>query len=134
MKVASANVDTVSRRLGPKAFTRTERTQKFKKNQLRGIWCHDMTKKAQNKYCKKVSKYKNNMNWKGSRCNDVEAVDQSFGAGFSGKLIKHSMKFASTSTILPRTCGPQGPLTPRKSAKENWKCPVVNCQESKTVV
>jgi hypothetical protein len=28
-----------SRRLGPKAFTRTERTQKFKKNQLRGIWC-----------------------------------------------------------------------------------------------
>ncbi len=26
-----------SRRLGPKAFTRTDRTQKFKKNQLRGI-------------------------------------------------------------------------------------------------
>ncbi len=36
-----------SRRLGPKAFTRTERTQKFKKNQLQGIWCHDTTKKAQ---------------------------------------------------------------------------------------
>jgi hypothetical protein len=44
-------------RLGPKTFTRTERTQKFKKNQLRGIWCHDMTKKAQKQYCKKVAKY-----------------------------------------------------------------------------
>ncbi len=51
-----------SRRLGPKAFTRTERTQKFKKNQLRGIWCRDTTKKAQKQYCKKAAKYKNNMN------------------------------------------------------------------------
>ena len=43
-----------SRRLGPKAFTRTERTQKFKKNQLRGIWHCEMTKKAQQQYCKKL--------------------------------------------------------------------------------
>jgi hypothetical protein len=69
-----------SRRLGPKSFTRTERTQKFKKNQSRGIWCHDTTKKAQKQYCKKVANYKNNVNWKGSRCIDVEAVDQLFGA------------------------------------------------------
>jgi hypothetical protein len=69
-----------SRRLGPKAFTRTKRTQKFKKNQLRGIWCCDTTKKAQKQYCKKVTKYKSNMNWRDSRCNGVEAVDQLFGA------------------------------------------------------
>jgi hypothetical protein len=66
--------------LGPKAFTRTERTQKFKKNQLRGIWCHDTMKKAQKQYNKKVAKYKSNVNWKGSRRNDVETVDQLFGA------------------------------------------------------
>jgi hypothetical protein len=57
------------RRLGLKAFTRTERTQKFKKNQLRGIRCRDRTKKAQKQYCKKVDKYKHNMNWKDSRRN-----------------------------------------------------------------
>jgi hypothetical protein len=61
--------------LGPKTFTRTERAQKFKKNQLRGIWCHDRTKKAQKQYCKKVAKYKN-VNWKGSRHNDDKAVNQ----------------------------------------------------------
>jgi hypothetical protein len=69
-----------SRRLGPKAFTRMESTQKFKKNQLRGIWHCDTTKKAQKQYCKKVAKYKSNVNWKGSRCNGMEAVNQLFGA------------------------------------------------------
>jgi hypothetical protein len=51
-----------SRRLEPKAFIRTERTQKFKKTQLRGIWWHDRMKKAQKQYCKKVAKYKSNGN------------------------------------------------------------------------
>jgi hypothetical protein len=64
-----------SRRLGPKAFTITERTQKFNNNQLRGIWCCDTTKKAQKQYCKKVAKYKRNRNWQISRCNDMEAVN-----------------------------------------------------------
>jgi hypothetical protein len=64
-----------SRRLGPKSFIRTESTQKFKKNLLRGIWCRDTTKKAQKQYCKKVAKYKIKVNWKGSRLNDVEAVN-----------------------------------------------------------
>jgi hypothetical protein len=68
-----------SRRLGPKAFTRTERTQKFKKNQFRGIWCCDMTKKAWRQYCKKAAKYNSNVNWKGSRHNGMEVVDQLFG-------------------------------------------------------
>ncbi len=54
--------DRCSGRLGPKAFTRTERTQKFKKNQLKSIWCCDTKKKAQKQYCKKVAKYKSNMN------------------------------------------------------------------------
>ncbi len=47
-----------SRRLEPKAFTRTERIRKFKKNQLRGIWHHDTTKKTQMQYCKKVANIK----------------------------------------------------------------------------
>jgi hypothetical protein len=47
-------------------------------------------------------------------------------SGFLGELIKHLIKFANTLTIFPRMFEPQGPLIPRKSAKENWKCPVVN--------
>jgi hypothetical protein len=39
-----------------------------------------MTKKAQKQYCKKVTKYKSNVNWKGSRRNGVEAVNRLFGA------------------------------------------------------
>jgi hypothetical protein len=39
-----------------------------------------MTKKAQKQYCKEVAKYKSNVNWKGSRRNDMEAVNQLFGA------------------------------------------------------
>ncbi len=39
-------------------------------------------------------------------------------SGFSGKLIMHSTKFTSTLMILPRKYEPEGPLIPRKSAKE----------------
>jgi hypothetical protein len=42
-----------SRRLGSRAIARTDRTQKFKKNQLRGIWHCDTTKNAQKQYSKK---------------------------------------------------------------------------------
>jgi hypothetical protein len=128
-----------SRRLGPKAFTRTKGTQKFKKNLLRGIWCRDTMKKAQKQYYKKVAKYKSNGNWQSSRrmmwrllISYLEQMRWRSSrrcwklSDFSGKLIKHSTKFANTLTILPRMCEPQGPLIPRKSAKENWKCPVVN--------
>ncbi len=66
--------------MGPKAFTRTERAQKFKKNQLKGIWHHDTAKKAQTQYCKIVAKYESSVNWQGSRRNGVKAVNQLFGA------------------------------------------------------
>jgi hypothetical protein len=79
------------------------------------------------------------VNWKDSKRHDVEAVYKFFEqmrwissrrcwklSGFSGRLIMPLTKFANTSTILPKTCEPQGPLIPRKSAKEDWKCPVVN--------
>jgi hypothetical protein len=79
-RVTGSSCNRCSRRLGPKAFTRTERTQKFKKNWLRGIWCCNRTKKAQKQYYKKVAKYKRNRNWQNSRCNNVEAVNQLFGA------------------------------------------------------
>ncbi len=39
-----------------------------------------MTKKAQKQYCKKVDNYKRNRDWQNSRHNNVEAVDQLFGA------------------------------------------------------
>ncbi len=38
-----------------------------------------MPRKAQKQHYKKVAKYYINVNWQGSRCNDVEAVDQAFG-------------------------------------------------------
>ena len=104
-----------------------------------GIWRHDMLKNTQKQQHKKVKRNKRNRNLQSSRHNDVEAVNQLFGA--NKVEIKQKMlealrllrqadnalnKFANTSMILPRTCEPQGPLIPRESAKENWKCPVVN--------
>jgi hypothetical protein len=45
-----------------------------------GIWHCDTLRKAQKQHYKKVAKHKNDMNWQGSRRNDVEAVSQVFGA------------------------------------------------------
>jgi hypothetical protein len=39
-----------------------------------------MLKKAQKQHHKKVAGKQRNRNWQGSRCNDVEAVNQVFGA------------------------------------------------------
>jgi hypothetical protein len=44
-----------------------------------GIWCCDMLRNAQKQQHKKVAGNKCNRNWQGSRCNDVEAVEQVFG-------------------------------------------------------
>jgi hypothetical protein len=57
-----------------------ERTKEFKQQAGTGIWHCDTTKKAQKQHYKTVAKHKSNMNWQGSRRNDVEAVDQAFGA------------------------------------------------------
>jgi len=45
-----------------------------------GIWHHDTPRKDQKQHYKKVTKYKSNANWQGSRRNDVEADNQVFGA------------------------------------------------------
>jgi hypothetical protein len=45
-----------------------------------GIWCCNMPKYGQTQKHKKVARNKCNRNWQGSRHNDVEAVDQVFGA------------------------------------------------------
>jgi hypothetical protein len=45
-----------------------------------GIWHCDMPRKAQKQHYKKVSKNKRKTNWQGSRRNDLEAVNQVFGA------------------------------------------------------
>jgi hypothetical protein len=45
-----------------------------------GIWHCDTPKYGQKQQHKKVARSKHNSNWQGSRHNDVEAVDQVFGA------------------------------------------------------
>jgi hypothetical protein len=45
-----------------------------------GIGHHDALKYGQKQQHKKVARNKRNRNWQGSRHNDVEAVDQVFGA------------------------------------------------------
>ncbi len=57
-----------------------ERTREFKQQAGTGIWHCDMPKDAQKQQHKKVATNKRNRNWQGSRRNDVEAVNQVFGA------------------------------------------------------
>jgi hypothetical protein len=45
-----------------------------------GIWHCDMPKNTQKQQHKKAARNKHNRNWQNSRHNDVEAVDQLFGA------------------------------------------------------
>ncbi len=45
-----------------------------------GIWCCDTPKNSQKQQHKKFARNKHNRNWQGSRRNDVEAVNQVFGA------------------------------------------------------
>ncbi len=49
-------------------------------HQWAGIWHCDTPKNVQKQQHKKVARNKRNRNWQGSRCNDVEAVNQVFGA------------------------------------------------------
>jgi hypothetical protein len=45
-----------------------------------GIWCCDMPRNAQKQHYKKVTKNKCNTNWQGRGRDEVEAVNQVFGA------------------------------------------------------
>ncbi len=45
-----------------------------------GIWHRNTPKNVQKQQHKKVARNKHNRNWQGSRRNDVEAVNQVFGA------------------------------------------------------
>jgi hypothetical protein len=56
-----------------------EKTKEFKQQAGTGIWHCDMPKDAQKQH-KKVARNKCNKNWQGSRRNEVEAVNQLFGA------------------------------------------------------
>jgi hypothetical protein len=53
-----------------------------------GIWHHDTKKKPPKRQNKKVSRDHSNVNWQGSRRNDVEAVNQAFGVN-KVEIIKH---------------------------------------------
>jgi hypothetical protein len=66
-----------------------------------------MTMKAQKQYCKKVAKYKSNMNWKGSRRNYVEAVDQLSGANkveIKQKTLEALRLFRRADQVLDEVC------------------------------
>ncbi len=65
-----------------------ERTKEFKQWAGTGIWHHDTPKNVQKQQHKKVSRNKHNRNWQGSRCNDMEAVNQVFGANDRGSRIR----------------------------------------------
>jgi hypothetical protein len=45
-----------------------------------GIWHHDTPKKEQKQHPKTAAGKQRNRNWQGSRLNEVEAVNQVFGA------------------------------------------------------
>jgi hypothetical protein len=107
-----------------------ERTKEFKQQAGPGIWRCGTPKDAQKQQHKKVARKKCNRNWQGSRRNDVEAVNQVFGAneveikqksrkhsGFSGRLIMHLTRFANTSLTAQSTYEPKGPLIPAEVRK-----------------
>jgi hypothetical protein len=54
-----------------------------------GIWHHDTPRNTQKQQHKKAARNKRNRNWQNSRHNDVEAVDQLFGA--NKVMIKQKM-------------------------------------------
>ncbi len=57
-----------------------ERTKEFNQQAGTGIWHRGTPKNVQKQQHKKVARNKCNRNWQGSRHNDVEAVNQVFGA------------------------------------------------------
>jgi hypothetical protein len=57
-----------------------ERTNKFKQQAGTGIWHRNRLKSTQKQQHKKVARNKHNRNWQGIRHNDMEAVNQVFGA------------------------------------------------------
>jgi hypothetical protein len=64
-------------------------------------------KKAHKHYCKKVAKYKSNVNWKGSRRKDVEAVNQLFGASkveIKQKTLKALRLLRQADHALDKVC------------------------------
>ncbi len=90
-----------------------------------GIWLRDMPKNVQKQKHKKVSRNKRNRNWQGSRHNDVEAVDQVFGANkveIKQKTLEalrllrqadHALdKSPNNSLTAQSMCEPAGPLIP----------------------
>jgi hypothetical protein len=82
-----------------------------------GLWHHVTKQKPPRKRNKKVARNHGNVNWQGIRHNDVDAVNQAFGANkgrssisplklsvFSGRLIVSSKRFASTLMIALLMC------------------------------
>ncbi len=89
------------------------------------IWHCNMPKYGQKHQHKKVTRNNRNKNWQGSRHNDMEAVDQVFGANKVEikqktlealrllRLADHALvEIQNTLLIAQRMCEPAGPLIP----------------------
>jgi hypothetical protein len=66
-----------------------------------------MTKKAPKKQNKKVVRDKGNVNWQGSRHNDVEAVNQAFGANkveIKHKSLEANRDLRQADGVLDEFC------------------------------
>jgi hypothetical protein len=92
-----------------------------------GIWHCNTPKNTQKQQHKKIERNKRNRNWQSSRRNDMEAVNQLFGANkaeIKQKTLEALRLFRQADHALNEVCKyfddlkPEGPLIPRKSVRE----------------
>jgi hypothetical protein len=72
-----------------------------------GIWRHDMLKNTQKQQHKKVKRNKRNRNLQSSRHNDVEAVNQLFGANkveIKQKMLEALRLLRQADHALDKVC------------------------------
>ena len=84
-----------------------ESTKELKQQAGTGIWHCDTPMNAQKQQHKKVARNKHNRNWQGSRCNDVEAVNQVFGANkveIKQKSLEALRLLRQTDHALDKIC------------------------------
>ncbi len=72
-----------------------------------GIWNHDTPKNTQKQQHKKAARNKRNRNWQSSRRNDVEAVNQLFGANeaeIKQKTLEALRLLRQADHVLNKVC------------------------------
>jgi hypothetical protein len=72
-----------------------------------GIWHSSTPRNTQKQQHKKVARNKRNRNWQSSRCNDMEAVDQLFGANeveIKQKMLESLRLLRQTDQAVDEVC------------------------------